>query len=219
MEKISCNVIGDLLPLYAENAVSEDSRRLIEEHLSQCEECRHQLKTMTNHMVLPVSTKACIQDMEILKKIRKHLRSRKLIAMILSAVITLSLVFGAYSLMVIPRQCIPFRSDLISVIEADGELYAAYSGETFAGTVSHHPIEVEIDGETVHTVAFYMTENFWSKYIEPIFSDNPSSQYTFSLGKASEIDQVYYGEYDKESDLPIIDQNLLETLDLIWEKE
>lgn len=37
--KIDCNVIRDLLPLYADNVCSEESRRLVNEHLPQCAEC------------------------------------------------------------------------------------------------------------------------------------------------------------------------------------
>lgn len=39
MEKISCNVIGDLLPLYCDDVCSQDSRRIVEEHLRDCPEC------------------------------------------------------------------------------------------------------------------------------------------------------------------------------------
>lgn len=41
-----CNVIRDLLPLYAENLVSDESRQLIEEHLAVCEDCRTMLRRM-----------------------------------------------------------------------------------------------------------------------------------------------------------------------------
>lgn len=34
--KISCNIIVDLLPLYVDDMVSEDSRQLVEEHLKAC---------------------------------------------------------------------------------------------------------------------------------------------------------------------------------------
>ena len=35
--KISCNIIEDLLPLYVDDMVSEDSRQLVEEHLKESE--------------------------------------------------------------------------------------------------------------------------------------------------------------------------------------
>ena len=40
MEKINCNVIQDILPLYIEDAVSEDTKELVEEHLQNCEICQ-----------------------------------------------------------------------------------------------------------------------------------------------------------------------------------
>ena len=39
MNKISCNIIGDLLPLYVDGAVSEETKKLVEEHLAECEDC------------------------------------------------------------------------------------------------------------------------------------------------------------------------------------
>lgn len=41
MSQTSCNVIRDLLVLYEDDVCSEDSRKLIEEHIATCEECRH----------------------------------------------------------------------------------------------------------------------------------------------------------------------------------
>ena len=38
--KTSCNIIEDLLPLYVDDMVSEDSRQLIEGHLKTCPACR-----------------------------------------------------------------------------------------------------------------------------------------------------------------------------------
>ena len=40
MDKMNCNVIGDLLPLYADDVVSEDTKCIVEEHLAECGECR-----------------------------------------------------------------------------------------------------------------------------------------------------------------------------------
>ena len=37
--KIDCNVIRDLLPLYADGACSEESRVMVEEHLQECQSC------------------------------------------------------------------------------------------------------------------------------------------------------------------------------------
>ena len=44
--KISCNIIEDLLPLYVDDMVSEDSRQLVEEHLKECPSCRKMQEEM-----------------------------------------------------------------------------------------------------------------------------------------------------------------------------
>ena len=36
----NCKVIADLLPLYLDEACSDESKRIVEEHLKECEECR-----------------------------------------------------------------------------------------------------------------------------------------------------------------------------------
>ena len=41
MNKISCNVCKDLLPIYVDKLCSEESEQLVENHLSGCEDCRN----------------------------------------------------------------------------------------------------------------------------------------------------------------------------------
>ena len=46
MKNIPCEVIKDLLPLYVDDICSEKSKRLIEEHLAECEECYKYLEAL-----------------------------------------------------------------------------------------------------------------------------------------------------------------------------
>ena len=41
--KTDCNVIRDLLPLYADEVCSDESRVLVDEHLAECAECTEEL--------------------------------------------------------------------------------------------------------------------------------------------------------------------------------
>ena len=36
MNKITCNVIKDILPLYIGGVVSEDTQKIVDEHLAEC---------------------------------------------------------------------------------------------------------------------------------------------------------------------------------------
>ena len=49
--KIPCNVIQDLLPLYADDACSEESRDLVREHLQECGECSSMLERLKSHEI------------------------------------------------------------------------------------------------------------------------------------------------------------------------
>ena len=41
-----CDIVRDLLPLYVDNVVSDTSREIIEEHLSDCDGCKEYLKKL-----------------------------------------------------------------------------------------------------------------------------------------------------------------------------
>lgn len=74
---ITCDVIRDLLPLYAEDMVSEDSKRLVDEHLCQCDPCTKQLAIMKKVQSLPV-------DVEVtsLKRVGDTIRRRRILSML-----------------------------------------------------------------------------------------------------------------------------------------
>lgn len=46
--KLNCNVIRDLLPLYADQICSDESRELVEEHIAECGGCTALLRQMQN---------------------------------------------------------------------------------------------------------------------------------------------------------------------------
>ena len=51
--KKECNIVRDLLPLYAENMVSAESSELIEGHLAECDSCRTELEKMREEYAVP----------------------------------------------------------------------------------------------------------------------------------------------------------------------
>lgn len=50
---VGCGVIRDLLPLYVDGAAGEESRALVEEHLSSCPACRRELEQLRGQVALP----------------------------------------------------------------------------------------------------------------------------------------------------------------------
>jgi len=70
---ISCEVIRDLLPLYADELASENSKQLIEEHVAHCPAC----KRVMQEMCAPVEQKADDQGQEYQKVIRVQKRKNR----------------------------------------------------------------------------------------------------------------------------------------------
>ncbi len=65
MEK-NCKVISDLLPLYLDEACSDESKKIVEEHLKECEECRllaQDMKKSISDKKIPAQN-----DAQVLKK-------------------------------------------------------------------------------------------------------------------------------------------------------
>lgn len=97
-----CSLIEDLLPLYVENLVSEETKKEIEEHLKQCDKCSNLLKTMQQNGVFnlqedekeEVNTEIREKEIKCIKNIKKKI----VLKVIISIVITCAVFLVAISL-------------------------------------------------------------------------------------------------------------------------
>lgn len=98
-EKITCDVIRDLMILCEDDVCSEDSKRLIEQHISECSECRN-IYEMTNTMMPEMKlfqdeTKELI-EIQAIKSFRKIKKKITIETMLLIFVVILTFIFGEY---------------------------------------------------------------------------------------------------------------------------
>ena len=90
--KTNCDIIRDLLPLYAEHITSEATNALVEEHLAECEACRAELEQMEQ----PVPVRPEAQPDAPLRRIRAALQRRSFraaIGSVLAALCALAMIF------------------------------------------------------------------------------------------------------------------------------
>ena len=88
--RIPCEVIQDLLPLYADGLTSEATNREIREHLAQCDGCREQYERMKREVESEISAERAEKDeIDFLKKVKRRGRRNVLIgiAVVLLAVL------------------------------------------------------------------------------------------------------------------------------------
>lgn len=216
MKEISCNIIRDLLPLYVDEAVCEETKELVEEHLFTCEDCRKEAEMMKKSVVLPVHETVRKLDQAALKTWKNKWLTKKVKIGVLSALATLGVMAGIYSGLVLPELYIPYDSSTFSLKEENGNLYVEYTGDDFDGTVGINPISVEKDGKVRNVVCFYYYDNPWTRYIKPHISSEKENFDRMLLGKTVEIEEVYYGEFDvmelNKGEMPF-EERLAEELD------
>lgn len=93
MNEANCNVIQDILPLYLDNAVSEDTAKMVEEHLHTCKECMEYKKKMGTDIVVTENN----EGKKLLRKINGRIR-KKIVISVAAAIAALAvlIVGGIY---------------------------------------------------------------------------------------------------------------------------
>lgn len=89
--KLSCNIIRDLLPLYAEGLASQDSRGVVEAHIAGCESCREELTALGWKPPIPVQ-----MNTAALEHLEQRIRSRRIRTTLLAVLMTLTVLFGIF---------------------------------------------------------------------------------------------------------------------------
>ena len=87
MNKINCNVIKDILPLYVDDLASEDTKALVESHLKKCDSCMQEYRKMANVLQMPIE---CVT--EPIEKLQKKWRNEKILITIFTTLVSLVVV-------------------------------------------------------------------------------------------------------------------------------
>lgn len=88
MNKSNCEIIRDILPLYIDDACSDESRFFIEGHIKECEECKELLKLMQKEEYIPKTESVSADNgVEILKKVNKKIVRKQITIAVITAII------------------------------------------------------------------------------------------------------------------------------------
>lgn len=92
-----CNIIRDILPLYIDEIVSEDTVSFVEEHLEKCAACRTELENMKAPNALEiVASDTQANDEKPLKAFaKKWNRKKRIIISAFAAVLLLVMLLGS----------------------------------------------------------------------------------------------------------------------------
>ena len=93
-----CNIVRDILPLYVEDMVSQDTASFVEEHLESCTKCREELAELKKSTEIADMGRSVpvnyVNEAAPLKAVKKRLRRTQMLMILLSFVVTVILTGG-----------------------------------------------------------------------------------------------------------------------------
>ncbi len=185
-----CNIITDILPLYAEDMVNDDTKEFVEQHVVECENCKNKLKLLKSD--IPV--KNDYQEdkaVDAMKKIRLDMNKKHVAIAVISAIISAIIVVLSFAYLTAPEY-LPYTEqfDIVSVKEANGSVSLSFTGE----------YELSQRESGVYTISVYNTicNQLFNLAKEQTITVNPNNEavttiYYVSNGGWDE-DEVIYGE-------------------------
>lgn len=151
MDKIGCEVVRDLLPLYADNAVSDASRALVEGHLSRCEDCKKMLENCKKEVgIAPEFT------IDPLKAVRRKQR-RKIIAIALAAAACVAAILLACFHLYNKQFPIPYDYETMRVSYENGMFNFYHAGLGY--NMGTRTVHIEKDGMEELVLFYYYSQS------------------------------------------------------------
>ncbi len=134
-KKLTCNMVNDLLPLYVDEVISEESKEAVVEHLSKCKKCQQTVADMKAK--LEGEGALADVDNELFKRVRRKFRikyftrSLEIIIVFLVVWIGANIYVAGHYQPVNPKAQEDYIESCLEVVTMDGEFYL-YQTDFFA---------------------------------------------------------------------------------------
>ena len=213
--KYKCNIVKDLLPLYVEDVTSQDSNKIIEEHLKECEECKKHYEELKDGSFIEELKEEQVNEentKKTMKTIKKKIILGKLFFALISAIVVIITLFSTYSYM--NNKIVPIQYDNnISVIERNGNIYAVLKNNTYINAKSKSVEITNEEGKTEKFLYFYFSTTLWENNFKPI--SDYYTEYILIPRDKEKADKIYYyvGDYTG-----LEEKEDIENATLIWKK-
>ena len=188
-----CNLIKDILPLYAEDMVSTDTREFVDKHLEHCAECRAEFE----HIRKPAEF---IPDTDIvpLKRIKKELFIKRLQTVFFTATLACAVVAVVFGVLTAP-DFFPYSDGLVNVIDSsDGNIILSFNNK-----VTGYSCIKELDSNA--ETAVYRI-NAWTATWDLFFSDRGNQNMVIPADAGTKI-QIFYAQNNGSEDVLIYGAN------------
>ncbi|MBE6835255.1 MAG: hypothetical protein E7515_03275 [Ruminococcaceae bacterium] len=107
--KNDCSIVKDLLPLYSEDMLSEETAQFVSEHLKGCENCEKEYESLKGGYTFEKT-----ENTAPIKEIKKRIVRKRIASAVLSVFLVLTILFTGYSLLS-ARDYFEYDSSLMTV--------------------------------------------------------------------------------------------------------
>ena len=177
--KYECDIVKDLMPLYIDDLLSENSKKFIEDHINTCESCKKYYEKLSKEVKIPVSKEARFSDLRPIEYLKSNL-SKKIIKKVLATVLVVGLCVGAFLFATLYK--LPVDPQMMEFYENGNSLTMKYQEKGDILFSAGH----SWDDKKVWTIHLYQTP--WERYIAPLYK---KENYTFDFFRLYEIDKLY----------------------------
>lgn len=219
--KYPCNVIQDLLPLYLDGVCSEESKTIVEQHLSECPACKDYYAAMREDseiIITPPNADREIQKAASFQSVKKKLFRKQILIVAASLVLLAVIAFAVIGVLKNSVGIVEYE-DNISVSMIDGSLVGRLNGsqETYVKIVR---TTIETDGQEQNNLFYYVSDTKWDDLTT---NRQVFSEYVLCPAEkgADQIDSVYYYTGDYAGIETMSSDELQEVIDasvLLWSK-
>lgn len=190
MKDHECSIVDDILPLYVENVIGDDTKQFVDAHLSHCVECSKELARIKTELPLGGSAQETDHSVQVMKKIGRNIKKKRVFTAIVSAVISAIVVIVAFAYLTAPVY-LPYREalDRITAYDGNGHVILSFAGE----------YELSQSGQGIYALSLYDTA--WNELTEAtpkqVIAVNPEGEdvkTVYYLSNGEQEDRVIYGE-------------------------
>ncbi|MBE6053772.1 MAG: zf-HC2 domain-containing protein [Clostridium sartagoforme] len=186
--EVNCNVIKDILPLYHEDMVSEDTRLLVENHIDKCIDCKKELEEMKTSTNIPIDI-----NTNGFKKVKTKLFQDRFKAIIYSISLTMIILIIGINFFTKPIYLL-YSKENVSINKKDnGEIFVSFNN------VSNYDINKQYSQEgSSYSYSITAWETRWDKF----FNNNKFETVVLNPN-GEKIDSIYYYSGGQEDDVLI----------------
>lgn len=226
----NCNIVRDLLPLYIDEVCSDESKRMVEEHLNNCGFCKQELKIQKESLV---KENTRIYEKRALFNFSKKLKLKNRIKILLSTIIILLVIIIIGYLIYKPEFVVKYTEKLISAeIPVDEGIDIHVNELNYKNVYATY----SMNEDNTCDVYIVVTQNLISKIIKDydksnnlirisnnicVSYDDNSSKSLFILNENTTVKKIYYVNITPKTLMFLDDQQLqaITEKSLVWESE